>query len=88
MEKNQLLQQLKSELNLISKTDASNPKRQIRNLSRNIDFNLSHEQDWEKFRQVFEEVHSSFFRKLSQRNPKLTHAEFKLAGVHETFPFA
>lgn len=81
MEKNQLLQQLQDELKSISRNGGDNPKRQLRSLSRDIDLNLSHEKDWESFRLAFEAVHPSFFRRLSQRHARLTHADLKLAAL-------
>ncbi len=81
IEKNQLLKQVKSELKEIDHADSRYPKKVLRNLSKDIDFNLSRDHNWDDFRKNFEEVHPAFFKKLVSRIPGLSQAELKLAAL-------
>jgi len=81
IEKNQFLQQLQQQLKTLSRPEATPPKKKLHSLSRDIDTNLSQEKGWENFRQTFEVAHPDFFRQLSRQNPRLTHADLKLAAL-------
>ncbi len=49
----------------------------IKNMMNDI---LSEENNWEKFKMHFEEVHPSFFTKLKERHPNLTENELRLCA--------
>ena len=41
---------------------------------------LSEENNWDKFKMHFEEVHPSFFTKLKEKHPNLTENELRLCA--------
>lgn len=78
--KNNSLDGLKRQLNDIgqdSEIDAAQ-KREIRQLVRKIDFELSSEDYWEQFQLNFDQVHQQFSKKLHQRHPQLSGNDIRL----------
>ncbi|WP_192346790.1 tetratricopeptide repeat protein [Algoriphagus sp. Y33] len=81
IDKNQMLEDIQSKLKNILEEDSKEQKKKIRNLIKQIDFNFSHDTDWEDFKHSFEKVHQDFFRNIQQRTGGLTPAEMKLASL-------
>lgn len=81
IDKNQMLEEIQVKLKSILEEEPKEQKKRIRNLIKQIDFNFSHDTDWEDFKHSFEKVHQDFFRNIQQRTGGLTPAEMKLASL-------
>jgi DNA-binding CsgD family transcriptional regulator len=46
-----------------------------------IHHTLLTEEDWKRFKELFEKIHPFFFSKLKQKNPAITTAEIRLAAL-------
>ncbi|WP_288373199.1 tetratricopeptide repeat protein [uncultured Algoriphagus sp.] len=79
IEKNQMLKEIQSKLEDILQKDLKEQKKRLRNLIKQIAFNLSQDQDWEEFKHTFENVHQDFIKNLKTENPDLTPGDVKLA---------
>jgi ligand-binding sensor domain-containing protein len=73
IKKNELLTQLKEEVNKVEKNKDTG-------LVRLIDKNISNSQDWKVFETNFNQVHESFLKKLQHDFPDLSHGDLKLAA--------
>ncbi|MFC5625890.1 tetratricopeptide repeat protein [Algoriphagus winogradskyi] len=81
IDKNQMLEDIQAKLKSILEEDSKEQKKRIRNLIKQIDFNFSHDSDWDDFKQTFERVHQDFFKNIQTRSGGLTPAEMKLASL-------
>ncbi len=81
IDKNRMLEDIQSKLKSILEEDPKEQKKRIRNLIKQIDFNFSHDTDWDDFKQTFEKVHQDFFKNIQERSGGLTPAEMKLASL-------
>jgi tetratricopeptide (TPR) repeat protein len=75
-EKNDLLEQLRDEINkenLITDRDG--------NINRLLEATIVTEDDWKKFRQLFEKVHPGFFIRLKEKMPDLSPADTRLLAL-------
>ncbi|WP_200977813.1 tetratricopeptide repeat protein [Echinicola sp. 20G] len=81
IDKNQMLEGIQVKLKSILEENPKDQKKKIRNLIKEIDFNFSHDTDWDDFKLNFEKVHQDFFRNIQQRTGGLTPAEMKLASL-------
>lgn len=81
IDKNQMLEDIQLRLKNILEEDPKEQKKKIRNLIKQIEFNFSHDTDWEDFKHSFEKVHQDFFKTIQQRTGGLTPAEMKLASL-------
>lgn len=81
LDKNQMLEEIQEKLKKILEEDPKEQKKKIRNLIKQIDYNFSHDTDWEDFKYSFEKVHQDFFKKLNQTGNELTPGELKLASL-------
>lgn len=75
-QKNQMLSELKTEIDSIKQVTASTP--QFENILASIQQNLYLDADWDKFKQHFEQVHPDFFKELNEKHPGLTAYEVRL----------
>ncbi|MCB0735935.1 MAG: response regulator [Bacteroidetes bacterium] len=81
IQKNQVLIDLKVELKNIMKSTESSTSKKFRSLVNLIDYSFSVEKEWNRFRQVFENVHQDFYNKLESKHPNLTASDRKLAAL-------
>lgn len=79
IEKNQMLKEIQKKLKKSLHEDPKEQKKKLRNLIKQIDFNLEQDQEWESFKQTFEQVHQDFLKNLKSQNPELTSGDVKLA---------
>ncbi len=78
IQKNQILSDLKSEIkNLPSPDNRENFKTKIKNINRAIETNMTYENDWQKFKLQFEQVHPKFFSKLNKSFSNLSNNEVR-----------
>ncbi len=76
--KNEVLSSIKEEIISASKENAGESF--IPELIRMINNNIDLDQNWQKFRISFEEVHPGFFDKLKQKHPDLSEVYVKMAA--------
>ena len=81
IQKNQLLETLKSQLEILVSDDKRDQKKQMRGVIQLINQNFNNDSNWEEFSQNFEHIHQSFFTKLNELHPGLTAAELKLISL-------
>ncbi|MDR1783084.1 MAG: hypothetical protein LBR13_02315 [Dysgonamonadaceae bacterium] len=74
IQKNNVLQTLKQELQKIEKD------KNVKNIIKLINKNLASEKDWEVFEANFDLIHERFFRNLKKRTPQLTPNDLKLCA--------
>lgn len=83
VQKNELVENLKSELQALSKTisggeNAERFDQKLNSVIQNLDKSKSDEKSWKLFEQQFESVHQNFLCSLAKRFPKLTKTELRL----------
>jgi tetratricopeptide (TPR) repeat protein len=81
IQKNQLLEELRTHLDQMVKDDKRDQKKQLKQLSLQINQNFNNDTYWEDFRNTFEQVHQSFFDNLKEKAPDLTAAELRLVSL-------
>jgi len=80
MQKNNLLDDI---LKTISENKAIklNSSRELTQLKRKLKKSIHSDKDWELFKHYFEEINKDFFKKLHEKNAKLTPSELKLSAL-------
>lgn len=79
--KNQMLEEIKSKLKSSLDLEPSKMKKSVRSLIKQIEFNFSEDKDWDDFRQIFEQIHQTFFDELAKISSDLTPSEIRLAAL-------
>ncbi len=80
IQKNSMLKDLKLKLQNI-RQQHKDLDRPLTQLIKIVDNGFSFDQDWEDFRQIFEQVHQEFYHQLNRRFPDLTAAEIRLCAL-------
>ena len=81
IQKNQLLESLKQQLEVIVKDDKRDQKKQLRAIVQQINHNYNNDKNWQEFSLAFEAIHQSFFEKISAAFPDLTATDLKLISL-------
>ncbi len=81
IQKNQLLEELRSKLHEIAEDDKRDQKKQLRQLVQKISLSFSQDNYWDDFRAIFDQVHQTFFTNLKQYADNLTPAELRLVAL-------
>ena len=81
IQKNQLLEELKSKLGEMIKDDKRDQRKELKQLINLITFNNNQEKNWDDFRIVFERVHENFFERLKKHSKALTASELRLVAL-------
>lgn len=81
IQKNQLLDDLKSKLNAIIKSDKRDQRKEIKQLVNLINMNSNQDKNWNDFRIIFEQVHINFFTDLKKYSDLLTSADLRLLAL-------
>jgi tetratricopeptide (TPR) repeat protein len=76
-QKNSLLEELREHLYNLSEKEDADKDEAIKNMRRSIKSNINFDNDWDKVKVHFENVHTGFFEKLSSLAPSLTPNELK-----------
>ncbi len=79
--KNNLLNELRAQLQEIYKTGTKEHKLAAKEMLKKIDISLIQEKEWSTFTKVFEEVHHGFFQKLQAQHPEISSSELRLAAL-------
>ena len=74
IKKNELLTQIKEQLQSIDKDEVTKPVIKI------IDKSLNHKENWEMFKEAFEMVDGEFFKHLKERHSNLSPNDLKLCA--------
>ena len=81
IQKNHLLEDLKTRLDVMSKDDKRDNKKQIREVIQQINQNFNNDKYWEEFSNTFEQIHFSFFQNLKRHTAELTSSEIRLISL-------
>ena len=81
IQKNQLLEELKSRLGEMVKDDKRDQRKELKQVISLISFNTNQEKNWNDFRIVFERVHEHFFERLKKHSTALTASELRLVAL-------
>ncbi|MEO0896495.1 MAG: tetratricopeptide repeat protein [Bacteroidota bacterium] len=80
VQKNKILKDIKTRLTHL-KTEEKSLQRPISMLIKKIDEGFKFDKDWQKFNQIFEQVHPAFYRRLHEKYPDLTASEIRLCAL-------
>ena len=78
VQKNQILQELKKDLKLLSNNTEKETSKKLRDLSLHVQQSLQIQQDLEEFQQKVDQTYSDFYAKLKEKYPSLTKNEERL----------
>ncbi|MDI3319765.1 tetratricopeptide repeat protein [Pinibacter soli] len=81
IQKNQLLEELHDSLEKMVKDDKRDQKKQLQQLIQRIDMNFNQDQHWDEFRNIFEQVHESFFERVRRICHDLTANDLRLLAL-------
>lgn len=81
IQKNQLLDELKLQLEGMVKEEKRDQKKQLKQIVQQISHSFNNDSYWDDFSNIFEQLHQSFFENLSQRFPALTANDLKLVSL-------
>lgn len=79
--KNQLLEELRCRLEQLVKDEKRDQKKQLAQLVQQIDQGFNHDEHWDEFRHIFEQVHESFFEKVRSYCNDLTPNDLRLIAL-------
>lgn len=81
IKKNELLIEIKEELEkLREKMGEESPRRHFEHLNNLINKNISNDNDWKVFEELFDQAHENFFKRLKTAYPDLTQSDLKLCA--------
>lgn len=78
---NQFLENMRSKIGEMIKDDKRDQKKQLQELTRQINQNINHDQQWKDFTGVFEQLHQSFFDNLKAHCEDLTVNDIRLIAL-------
>lgn len=81
IEKNGLLETLQQALLKAIKAEGAEKNKQLREVSRQIDFSFHRDRDWSNFEHFFAQVHTSFYDKLKTHLPDISRTEQRLCAL-------
>jgi DNA-binding CsgD family transcriptional regulator len=81
VQKNNIMEELKSNINTVVKDADGQTAKQLNSLKRLVDHSFRLDKDWEEFKMHFEQVHKDFFTELLHQYPNLTPAEGRLCAL-------
>jgi DNA-binding CsgD family transcriptional regulator/competence protein ComGC len=79
-EKNELLRSFRSEVEKVGEAETE-AKRSLNSISRKMERAENQQGDWDKFMQLFKDVHPELLSKLSHSHPDLTHNDLRLLAL-------
>ncbi len=81
VQKNEVMEEIRTGLQEIIKDDRRDQKKQLRQLLNKIQVSVAQDDYWNDFRMIFDKVHESFFATLNRHCPDLTPAEVRLLAL-------
>ena len=80
LQKNKMLTELKEKIGTLKVSNDESLRKQVKSLDRNIEMNMNFDDDWQRFKLHFDEVHPNFFEKLHQENHTLNPNETRFCA--------
>ena len=80
-QKNEIMRELKEKIHNMNNQHTAGSSQNIMKLNHLVDYSFNLDEDWEKFKMFFEEVHTGFFDLLKERYPELTPNELRLSAL-------
>jgi len=81
IQKNELLEEIKSGLATIIKNDKRDQRKELKTLFNSINQNFNRDHYWDEFRGIFDQVHGSFFKRISEAGVDLSPTEMRLLSL-------
>lgn len=81
VQKNEVMKELKQRIQQFQDNSGEKPIKELKNITRLVDYSFNLDKDWEEFRLYFEEVHLGFFDVLKKDYPDLTNNELRLSAL-------
>lgn len=81
MQKNQFLEKLHHQVEDMLKDDRRDQRKPLKQLLLQINQHFNHDQHWEEFRNIFDQVHQAFFLKLKNYCDSLTRSELRIVAL-------
>lgn len=81
VQKNEVMEEIRTGLQEIIKDDRRDQKKQLRQLLNKIQVSVAQDDYWNEFRLIFDKVHESFFANLNRHCPDLTPADVRLLAL-------
>lgn len=81
IQKNELLEEIKSGLAGIIKNDKRDQRKELKTLFNSINQSFNRDQYWDEFRGIFDQVHGSFFKHLNETGIDLSPTEMRLLSL-------
>ena len=81
IQKNEIMEQLKGNINEIQKLSEPEISRKLGGLQRLVDHSFNLDKDWQEFKMYFQEVHKDFFVILKEKFPNLSNSELRLCAL-------
>lgn len=78
VQKSEMLASLREQLQKLNWMDRYHTKKNVEELNQLLDNNIKLDNDWDKFKLHFEQVHPHFFDNLKNEHPSLTAREIRL----------
>lgn len=78
---NQFLENMRSKIGEMIKDEKRDQKKQLQELTKQINQNINHDQQWKEFTGVFEQLHQSFFDNLKAHHEDLTVNDIRLIAL-------
>ena len=79
--RNNFLENLRQELNLIKREEKSERISRINTLMKSINHDISTDENWNDFNAIFSQVHKDFFTNIKNRFPDMTPSELRLCSL-------
>ncbi|MEM8896329.1 MAG: triple tyrosine motif-containing protein, partial [Bacteroidota bacterium] len=78
--KNEFISKIKTQLDNLAHTSSIATGKELKRIAREIDKNISFDDDWKQFEIHFDQVHGDFSRRLKAAFPHLTNQDMKLCA--------
>ena len=81
IQSNQFLDELRAEMLQMVKDDKRDQKKQLQQIVNKINQNISHDNHWKEFSNMFEQIHQTFFDNLKKYCDDLTANDLRLVAL-------
>ncbi|WP_462249749.1 tetratricopeptide repeat protein [Ekhidna sp.] len=81
LQKNQLMEELKMQINEMKKTSDISTNKELTRFNRIVDSTFRSDEEWKTFEVTFNQMHDDFFTELKQAYPDISNAELKLCAL-------
>lgn len=81
LQKNQLMEELKEQINELKKTSDISTNKELSRINRIVDNTFKSDEEWKTFQITFDQMHDGFFKDLKQAFPEISNAELKLCAL-------